>query len=50
MFEHRFRETWIALLLALATVAPASAEGPRGGFKLNAEATFTSPDQTIRVE
>jgi hypothetical protein len=50
MFEHRFRETWIALLLALATVAPASAEGPRAGFKLNAEATFTSPDQTIRVE
>jgi hypothetical protein len=50
MFEHRLRETWIALLLALATVAPASAEGPRAGFKLNAEATFTSPDQTIRVE
>jgi len=50
MFEHRLRETWIALLLALATVAPASAEGPRAGFKLNAEAAFTSPDQTIRVE
>jgi hypothetical protein len=50
MFEHRLRETWIALLLALATVAPASAEGPRAGFKVNAEATFTSPDQTIRVE
>lgn len=50
MFEHRSREIWIALLLALAAVAPASAEGPRAGFKLNAEATFTSPDQTIRVE
>jgi hypothetical protein len=50
MLEHRLRETWIALLLALATVAPASAEGPRAGFILNAEATFTSPDQTIRVE
>src|SRR6202165_3905259 len=50
MFEHRLRKTGIALWLALATVAPASAEGPRAGFKLNAEATFTSPDHTIRLE
>ena len=50
MFEHGLRKIWIALWLALATAAPASAEGPRAGFKVNAEATFTSPDQTIRVE
>ena len=51
MFDHRLRETWIALLLALATVAPAGADGPRAGFKLDPEATvFTSPDQKVRVE
>jgi hypothetical protein len=51
MFDYRLRETWIALLLAFATVAPASAGGPKAGFKLNPEATvFTSPDQKVRVE
>src|ERR1700682_4718649 len=51
MFDHRLREPWIALLLALATVAPAGADGPRAGFKLDPEATvFTSPDQKVRVE
>jgi hypothetical protein len=51
MFDYKLRETWIALLLAFATVAPASADGPRAGFKLNREATvFTSPDQKVRVE
>jgi hypothetical protein len=50
MFDHRLRKTWIALWLALATVAPASAEGPGAGFKLNAEYTGTSPDKTVRLE
>jgi hypothetical protein len=50
MFDHRLRKTWIALLLALATVAPASADAPGTGFKLKAEGTFTSPDKTLRVE
>jgi hypothetical protein len=51
MFAYRLRGTWIALLLAFATVAPASADGPKAGFKLNPEATvFTSPDQQVRVE
>ncbi|HEX9470223.1 MAG TPA: hypothetical protein VF957_11840 [Bradyrhizobium sp.] len=50
MFDHRLRKTWIALWLALATVAPASAEGPGAGFKLNAEYTETSPDKKVRVE
>jgi hypothetical protein len=50
MFEHGLRETWIALLLGLASVAPARADGPRAGFKLNADATFTSPDKMVRVE
>jgi hypothetical protein len=27
MFEHGLRETWIALLLGLASVAPAWADG-----------------------
>src|SRR5947208_730689 len=51
MFDQRLREIWIALLLAFATVAPASADGPRAGFKLDQEATvFISPDQKVRVE
>jgi hypothetical protein len=50
MFDHKLRATWTLLLLSIATVAPASADGPRTGFKLNAEDTFTSPDQTVRVE
>src|SRR6266581_3187401 len=41
MFDQRLREIWIALLLACATVAPASADGPRAGFK---------PDKKVRVE
>jgi hypothetical protein len=49
MFDHGLRKTWIALLLAFATMAPASAEGPRAGLKLH-ESTFTSPDGTIRLE
>src|ERR1700737_4093200 len=50
MFDHRLRKTWIALLLALATVAPARADGPGAGFRLKAEGTFISPDKTMRVE
>jgi hypothetical protein len=45
MFEHGLRKTWMAVLLALATVAPASADGPKAGFKLDPEAGFRfSPD------
>jgi hypothetical protein len=51
MFDYRLRETWIALSLALATAAPAGADAPRAGFRLDSEATvFTSPDQKVRVE
>jgi hypothetical protein len=50
MFDHRLRKTWILLWLAVATTAPARAEGPRAGFKLKAEYTEKSPDQTMRVE
>jgi hypothetical protein len=51
MFGQRLREVWIALLLAFATVAPASADGPRAGFKLDQKATvFISPDKKLRVE
>jgi hypothetical protein len=49
MFDHRLRKTCIVLWLA--TAAPARAEGPRAGFKLDPEVTvFTSPDQKMRVE
>jgi hypothetical protein len=51
MFDHWFRESWIALSLVLAAVAPASAEGPVAGFKLDRQATaFVSPDRTVQVE
>src|ERR1700676_3050638 len=50
MFDHRLRKTWILLWLAVATTAPARAEGPRAGFKLKAEYTEKSPDQTMWVE
>jgi hypothetical protein len=51
MFEHGLRQTWMALLLALATVAPASADGPGAGFKLDRQAkVFKSPDRTLRLE
>jgi hypothetical protein len=49
MFDHSFRACTL-LLLCIATTAPANAAGPRAGLKLNAEDTFTSPDQTLRVE
>ena len=51
MFEHKLRAASILLLLGIAMVAPAWAEGPGAGFKLNAKATvFTSPDRKVRVE
>lgn len=50
MFDHRSLGTWILLWLGIATAAPACADGPRAGFKLDAEATFISPDKTVRVE
>jgi hypothetical protein len=52
MFELRIRKTWIALWLALATVAPAgAADGPGAGFKLDPYAkVFKSPDRTLRLE
>ena len=50
MFEHRLRETCMTLLLALAMVAPAHAEGPGAGYKLNRESSFISPDRQVRLE
>jgi hypothetical protein len=50
MFDRRLRKTGIALLLAFATAAPASAGGPQAGFKLKAEYTETSPDRKVRLE
>ena len=50
MFDQRLRGIWILLLLGVATVAPASAEGPRAGFKLRSEDTLVSPDKKVRVE
>jgi hypothetical protein len=40
------------VLLGLATVAPANADGPGREFKLltDADDTFTSPDRQVRVE
>jgi hypothetical protein len=50
MFEHGLRKIWIALWLALATAAPAHADGPGAGFKLDKEGTFISPDRAVRLE
>jgi hypothetical protein len=52
MFEHRLRKTWIALWLALATVAPAgAADGPQADFKPSRDArVFKSPDRALRLE
>ncbi len=51
MFEQRLRPTWMALLLALATAAPAFAAGPGAGFKLLPDAPiFKSPDHKLLVE
>src|SRR5882757_8041967 len=51
MFEHKLRAASILLLLGIAMVAPAWAEGPGAGFKLNPKATvFTSPDRKVRLE
>src|SRR5260370_42496262 len=50
MVDHRLRKTGIALWLALATVAPARADGPRASYKLDPEGTFISPDKKVRLE
>ena len=56
MFGGRLRGTGFLLsglvLLDLATVAPATADGPGPEFKLltDADDTFTSPDRQVRVE
>jgi hypothetical protein len=50
MFGHKFRGNWMLRLLGIATVAPVYADGPRPGFKLNADATITFPGQALRVE
>jgi hypothetical protein len=50
MFVHKLRKIWMALLLALAMVAPARAASPGPGFKLNRESSLISPDQQIRLE
>ena len=49
MFDPSFRGA-ILLLLGIATTAPAHADGPKAGFKLNAEETVAAPDQSLRVE
>jgi len=51
MVDRKIRAAWILLLLTLATAAPARADGPQAGFKLDQEATvFISPDKKVRVE
>jgi hypothetical protein len=50
MFVHKLRKIWMALLLALAMVAPARAASPGPGFKLNRESSLISPDQQIQLE
>jgi hypothetical protein len=56
MFGGRLRGTGFLLsglvLLGLATVLPANANGPGPEFKLltDADDTFTSPDRQVRVE
>jgi hypothetical protein len=49
MFDHSFPGA-ILLLLGIAATAPAHADGPKAGFKLNAEETVAFPDQSLRVE
>jgi hypothetical protein len=50
MFEQRLRPIGMALLLALATAAPACADGPGAGFKLADAPIFESPDHKLRLE
>ena len=51
MFDrHRLRTAWILLFLGVAMAAPAKAGGPRAGFKLHPDWSFTSPDQKVRLE
>jgi hypothetical protein len=51
MFDHKMPGTWILLLLGIASVAPARADGPDAGFKLDPKAkVFTSPDRKVRLE
>jgi hypothetical protein len=51
MFDRRIPGIWMLLLLGITSVAPARADGPAAGFKLDREATvFKSPDRTMRLE
>jgi hypothetical protein len=51
MFDHKMPGIWILLLLGVASVAPARADGPGAGFKLDPQAkVFTSPDRKVRLE
>jgi hypothetical protein len=51
MFEQRLRSTCMALLIALAMVAPAYADGPGADFKLVSDApVLKSPDHQLRLE
>ncbi len=51
MFEHRLRTLSIVLLLGIATMSPAGAAGPGGGFKLIPNApVFKSPDGQLQLE
>jgi hypothetical protein len=49
MFDHSFPRA-ILLLPGIATTAAAHADGPKAGFKFNAEETIASPDQSLPVE
>jgi hypothetical protein len=48
MSDRTRREAWILLLLGIAAISPAHADGPRAGFKRHAEDTFISPDKKVR--
>ena len=51
MFDHRLRAASVLLLLGIASIAPACADGPGAGFKRDPNATvFKSPDGKLRVE
>jgi hypothetical protein len=50
MFDRKLRAASILLMLGIASVAPAHADGPPAGPKLKADGTLISPDKTMWVE
>ncbi len=50
MFDHKMPGIWMLLLLCIASVAPARADGPPAGFKRDADGTLISPDRKVRLE